>query len=154
MTTGRTALKFFGAVRLTRAAWPFLKERSGSVVNIAGVGGCTPGPQFAIGGSVNAALLSFTKAIADARVADRIQVNAVNPGPVRTARLERRLAATAGRLGIDTAEAARRMVAEAKIARIGEPEDVANLVSFLVSAEGRWLHGSLIDIDGGETKTI
>jgi NAD(P)-dependent dehydrogenase (short-subunit alcohol dehydrogenase family) len=147
-------LKFFGAVRLTRAAWPFLKEQSGSVVNIAGIGGRTPGPHFALGGSVNAALLSLTKALADAGVADRIQVNAINPGSVRTARLARRLAADAERLGIDAAEAARHMVREAKTTRIGEPEDVANLVSFLVGPEGRWIHGSLIDIDGGETKTI
>jgi 3-oxoacyl-[acyl-carrier protein] reductase len=40
--------KFFGAVRLLRAAWPILKQRKGSVVNIAGVGGRTPGAQFAI----------------------------------------------------------------------------------------------------------
>src|SRR5215472_14729372 len=58
------ALKFFGAVRLTRAAWPMLKASNGSLVNISGVGGRMPGPQFAIGGSVNAALLSFTKALA------------------------------------------------------------------------------------------
>ena len=103
---------------------------------------------------MNTALLSFTKAIADAGVADGIQVNAVNPGPVRTARLARRLAATADRLGIDTSEAESRMVAGANIIRMGEPADVANLVSFLVSAEGRWLHGSLIGIDGGETRTI
>src|SRR6266852_235065 len=44
------ALKFFGAVRLTRAAWPHLKQQSGSVVNIAGVGGRTPGADFTIGG--------------------------------------------------------------------------------------------------------
>jgi NAD(P)-dependent dehydrogenase (short-subunit alcohol dehydrogenase family) len=49
------ALKFFGAVRLIRHAWPHLKQRSGSVVNIAGVGGRTPGAAFAVGGSVNAA---------------------------------------------------------------------------------------------------
>ena len=48
------ALKFFGAVRLTRAAWPHLEAGSGSVVNIVGVGGRTPGAQFAVGGSVNA----------------------------------------------------------------------------------------------------
>src|ERR1022692_4063544 len=59
------ALKFLGAVRLVRAAWPALKRRKGSVVNIAGVGGRTPGAQFTIGGSVNAAMLSFTKAMAD-----------------------------------------------------------------------------------------
>src|SRR4051812_39846963 len=44
------ALKFFGAVRLTRAAWPELKKRAGSVLNISGSGGRTPGPEFTIGG--------------------------------------------------------------------------------------------------------
>ena len=78
------ALKFFGAVRLLRAAWPLLKQRKGSVVNIAGVGGRTPGAQFTIGGSVNAAMLSFTKAMADVGVGDGVQVNAINPGAVRT----------------------------------------------------------------------
>ena len=58
-------LKFFGAMRLTRAAWPHLKAQSGSVVHISGIGGRTPGREFAIGGSVNAALLSFTKALAE-----------------------------------------------------------------------------------------
>src|SRR5207237_5831211 len=85
------ALKFFGAVRLARAAWPHLKQQSGSVVNIAGIGGRTPGPQFAIGGSVNAALLSFTKSLADVGIRDGVQVNAINPGAIRTARLAKRL---------------------------------------------------------------
>src|SRR3954469_16136738 len=48
------ALKFFGAVRLTRLCWAELSKRHGSVVNIAGIGGRTPGAEFAIGGSVNA----------------------------------------------------------------------------------------------------
>src|SRR5205823_7542864 len=55
------ALKFLGAVRLTRAAWPHLKATSGSLINISGTGGRTPEAQFTIGGSVNAALISFTK---------------------------------------------------------------------------------------------
>jgi len=58
------ALKFFGSVRLTRAAWPHLKASSGSLIFISGVGGRTPGAHFAIGGSVNAALLSFLDSLA------------------------------------------------------------------------------------------
>ncbi len=138
------ALKFFGAVRITRIAWPHLKHTAGSVVNIAGVGGRTPGAQFSIGGSVNAALLSFTKAMADVGIRDGIQVNAINPGLIRTDRLARRLATTS--------EAD--LVRGAGVTRIGEPEDVANLVSFVVGPGGRYLQGSLIDIDGGQTKTI
>ena len=83
------SLKFFGAVRLARAAWPHLRRQSGSIVNIAGTGGRTPGARFTIGGSVNAAMLSFTKALADLGSQDGVQVNAINPGPVRTDRLQR-----------------------------------------------------------------
>jgi 3-oxoacyl-[acyl-carrier protein] reductase len=148
------ALKFFGAVRLTRAAWPELKKRGGSVLNISGAGGRTPGPEFTIGGSVNAALLSFTKAMADAGIVDGVQVNAINPGTIRTGRLQLRLASIVKEQQIDIETAERRFVQESKVTRIGEPEDVANLVAFVVGSEGRFLQGSLIDLDGGSTKTI
>ena len=148
------ALKFFGAVRLTRTAWPHLKKSGGSVVNIGGIGGRTPGAEFAIGGSVNAALLSFTKAIADVGIRDGVQVNAINPGSIRTDRLARRLAADAAKAGIDIEAAAVKMVHAAKTTRLGEPEDIANLVAFVVSPAGSFLQGSLIDMDGGQTKTI
>jgi 3-oxoacyl-[acyl-carrier protein] reductase len=148
------ALKFFGSVRLTRAAWPHLKASAGSVVFIAGAGGRTPGAHFTIGGSVNAALLSLTKALADQGVKDGIQVNAINPGPVRTARLEKRLAAMAAERSLDTAAAERLFVQQERLARIGEPQDIAALVAFALSPAGRLLHGAVIDIDGGLTKTI
>ena len=148
------ALKFFGAIRLVRAAWPQLKARSGSIVNIAGVGGRTPGAEFAIGGSVNAALLSFTKAIAELGVEDGVQVNAINPGFIRTDRLKKRLESSAATLGVTIAEAERAMVRDSNVSRLGEPEDIAHLVTFVVSPAGRFLHGSLIDADGGQTKTI
>ena len=148
------ALKFFGAVRLVRAAWPILRQRKGSMVNIAGVGGRTPGAQFTIGGSVNAAMLSFTKAMADVGVRDGVQVNAINPGAVRTARLVTRLQTLSKEKGISAAEAEALMVADSGITKIGEPGDVANLVAFMVSPQNRYLHGALIDLDGGTTKTI
>jgi 3-oxoacyl-[acyl-carrier protein] reductase len=148
------ALKFFGMVRLLRAAWPELKMHKGSVVNIAGVGGRTPGTQFTIGGSVNAAMLSFTKAMADVGVADGVQVNAINPGAVRTARLVTRLQTISKQHGISEADAEARMVADSGITKIGEPEDVANLVAFMVSPANRYMHGALVDLDGGTTKTM
>ncbi|SRR5579884_555948 len=148
------ALKFFGSVRLTRAAWPHLKAASGSLIFISGIGGRTPGAHFTIGGSVNAALLSFTKAMAEAGIRDRVQVNAVNPGTIRTARFQARLAAFAAERKIDVSAAEQEYVKEENILRIGEPEDIAALVAFIASPEGRLLHGSLIDMDSGATKTI
>lgn len=148
------ALKFFGAVRLLRAAWPHLKTSGGHVVNIAGVGGRTPGASFSIGGSVNAAILSLTKSLADLGIADGVQVNAINPGPIRTDRFQKRLDTVAREQGVEPAEAEKHMIHELGVTRIGEPDDIAHLVAFLVSPQGQFLQGSLIDIDGGKTKTL
>jgi 3-oxoacyl-[acyl-carrier protein] reductase len=148
------ALKLFGAVRLARAAWPHLMAAKGSLINIAGVGGRTPGAEFSIGGSVNAAMLAFTKSLADTGLRDGVQVNAINPGAVRTGRLAKRLRDLASREGLDLDAAEARFVAAQQVTRIGEPEDVAALVAFMASTEGRFLHGSLVDLDGGATKAL
>jgi len=148
------ALKFFGAMRLTREAWPHLKKQAGCVLNISGVGGRMPGPQFTIGGSVNAALLSFTKAMADVGIRDGVQVNAVNPGSIRTDRFRRMLGTLATQQGVNEETAERKLIESARTTRIGEPEDIAALVAFVVSPEGRFLQGALIDMDGGATKVI
>jgi 3-oxoacyl-[acyl-carrier protein] reductase len=148
------ALKFFGAVRVTRACWPYLKKSVGSVVFISGAGGRTPGAEFAAGGAVNAGLLSLTKALAEAGIQEGVQVNAVNPGTVRTDRLKMRLETMMKEHGIDLANAERRFVEASGVTRIGEPDDIAALVAFVVGPEGRFLQGSLIDMDGGATKTV
>ena len=148
------ALKFLGAVRLTRAAWPHLKARRGSVVNIIGAGGRTPSAEFTIGGSVNGACLSFTKAIADIGIQDGVQVNAINPGRVKTDRFQQTLAAEAVHHGGDLNAALQAIIRKSNIVRLGEPEDIANLAAFLVSPRSRYMQGALIDLDGGQTKTI
>ena len=148
------ALKFFCAVRLTRAAWPHLKARKGSVLNIIGIGGRTPGTEFTIGGSVNGACLTFTKALADIGIRDGVQVNAINPGWIRTDRLRGLLEAEAAQHGGDLNVAIEQIVRKANVVRLGEPEDIANLAAFLLSPQSRYLQGALIDLDGGQTKTV
>ncbi len=148
------ALKLHGAVRMVRCAWQELVKHSGSVVNIAGVGGKTPGAEFTIGGSVNAAVLSFTKALADVGIRDGVQVNAINPGTVRTDRFEKRMDGLATERGLTREAAESWFVASQRVTRVGEPADIAGLVAFLVGPEGRFLHGALIDMDGGATKSL
>lgn len=148
------ALKFLCMVRLTRAAWPHLKARKGTVLNIIGAGGRTPGAEFTIGGSVNGACLSFTKAIADLGIRDGVQVNAINPGRVRTDRMRQLLAQEAAERGGDVDAAVAEIIRQSNIVRLGEPEDIASLAAFLVSPQSRYMQGSLIDLDGGQTKTI
>jgi NAD(P)-dependent dehydrogenase (short-subunit alcohol dehydrogenase family) len=129
------ALKFFGAMRLTRAAWHHLRQSRGAVLFISGIGG-PPGAQFTIGGSVNAALLSLTKALADLGLRDGIRVNAINPGTIRTQRFQARLDTLAQEKGGYPAAAEAEFVCGAGIARIGEPEDVAALAAFVLGPEG------------------
>lgn len=148
------ALKFMAAVRLTRAAWPHLKARRGSVLNIIGAGGRTPGAEFTIGGSVNGACLSFTKAIADLGIQDGIQVNAINPGRIKTDRLRQMLIDEAVRHAGDMEAAEQALAGNMSVVRLGEPEDVANLAAYMVSPQSRYLQGAMIDLDGGQTKTI
>ena len=148
------ALKFFGAVRLTRAAWAFLRKSRGSVLFISGIGGRTPGAEFTIGGSVNAALLSLTKSLAETGLRDGIRVNTINPGTIRTQRFQTRIEKLARENGLDPATAESEFIRSSRITRVGEPEDVAALAAFILGPEGALLHGAIVDLDAGATKTV
>lgn len=148
------SLKFTAHRRLVQAAWPALVASQGAVVFIAGVGGRTPGAEFALGGSVNAAVQSLAKALADKGSAEGVRVNVVNPGAVKTDRLAKRVRSLAAELGVDEAAAAQKMVEKFRSLRLGDPKDVAALVAFVASPRGGYLQGALLDLDGGQTKTL
>jgi NAD(P)-dependent dehydrogenase (short-subunit alcohol dehydrogenase family) len=148
------ALKFFGAVRLCRAAWPHLVETRGGIVNIGGIGGRTGSAEFTIGGSVNAALLNLTKALADRGVRDGVRVNAVNPGSIATERTQVRIERLAAERGIEVAQAADELARQLRVPRFGTPEELANVVAFLVSDRASYMQGAIVDVDGGQTRTL
>lgn len=148
------ALKYHGAVRMTRHAWPHLVATKGKLINIVGIGSLTPAMDFTIGGPVNSALINFTKAIADRGLRDGVRVNAVNPGHIVTDRLRRRVEALAKAENITYAQAEERSRHEHGILRFGEPQEIADLVAFLCSARASYIHGSTIEIDGGATKGL
>lgn len=148
------ALKFFGAMRCCRAAWPYLQASQGSIVNIVGIGGRTGSEEFAIGGAVNAALLNLTKVLADRGMSDGVRVNAINPGSIATERLTTRLQTLAAEHGVDESEAARTMTQALRINRFGEPDEIARAVAFLASPQASYCQGAILDIDGGQTRTL
>jgi len=148
------ALKFFGAMRLCRAAWPALVESRGCIVNIAGIGGRTGNAEFAIGGSVNAALLNLTKALADRGVRDGVRVNAVNPSSIATERTQLRIDRLAAERGIAPQQAADELARQLRVARFGTPLEIASVVAFLASDAASYMQGAIIDVDGGQTRTL
>jgi NAD(P)-dependent dehydrogenase (short-subunit alcohol dehydrogenase family) len=147
-------LKLFGAVRMCKTFWPHLQATKGVVINIGGAGGRTPDKLFTIGGSVNAAIMAFTKALADLGREDGVRVNLVNPGLIRTDRLEKRILSAMNSGGISRVSAESQLAAETAITRIGGAKEIAAIVAFIVSDSGSLFHSALIDADAGYTKGL
>jgi NAD(P)-dependent dehydrogenase (short-subunit alcohol dehydrogenase family) len=148
------ALKFFGAMRCCRAAWPHLVSSHGAIINIVGIGGRTASAEFGIGGSVNAALLNLTKSLADRGVKDGVRVNAINPGSITTERLQTRIRSFAAEHNLDPIQAAQQMAKSMGIARFGTPDEIARSVAFLAPPQNGYIHGAILDIDGGQTRAL
>jgi NAD(P)-dependent dehydrogenase (short-subunit alcohol dehydrogenase family) len=148
------AMKFFAHVRLSRLVWPLLKESGGSVVAIAGLAARVPVADYMIGASVVGASIAFTKALADLGKRDGVQVNVVNPGSVDTDRFKHRMAIIKKGTGLDDAAAIEHHRKELDVTRFGKPEDIGGLIAFIVSPRGRWMHGSAIDMDGGQVVPV
>ncbi|WP_158804171.1 SDR family oxidoreductase [Acidisoma sp. L85] len=148
------ALKLHGARRLTIAAWPSLKAAKGSVVLMSGNSALFPKASYAAVGTINAAIVALAKAFSDRGISDSVQVNSVLPGPVMTDRRRSYLEHWAPVHDMTVEEATENFPKEAGIARYGEPDEIAELMAFLVSRAARWMTGSTLRMDGGEVKSI
>ena len=151
---GGLALKLHGARRLAIAAWPSLKQSKGAVVFMSGNSALFPKAPYAGVGTINAAIVALAKAFSDRGITDGVQVNSVLPGPVMTGRRRSYLEHWAPLHNMTVEEATAKFPKEAGIARYGEPEEIAELMAFLVSPGARWMTGSTLRMDGGEVKSI
>ena len=148
------ALKFHGCVRMSRAAWPHIEAARGTIINIAGIGSRTPSEDFTIGGSVNSALLNFTKALADLGRQRGVRVNAINPGHILSERMEHRVKTAMDKTGQSRDAVIEMFRQDLRVERFGEPVEIGRLVAFLASRASDYIQGATIDIDGGATKGI
>ena len=145
------ALKLFGCVRLCRLFWPMLKAAQGFVVNIGGGAARSPGADFAIGASVNAAMGNFSKALSQLGKRDGINVNVIHPGATETERLDQLIAQRSKASGKSVEELKAEATAKDGLRRLGKPDDVAALALFLCSEKARHIQGTAIAVDGGAT---
>jgi NAD(P)-dependent dehydrogenase (short-subunit alcohol dehydrogenase family) len=145
------ALKFFGCVRMCRLFWPMLAKAQGHVVNIIGGAARTPGADFSIGGSVNAAMGNFSKSLSQLGKKDGVNVNAIHPGTTDTERFGELIDMRAKASGRPAEELRKEANTKDGIRRIGKPQDISALTLFLCSENARHIQGTAIAVDGGST---
>jgi 3-oxoacyl-[acyl-carrier protein] reductase len=147
-------LKLHGARRLTIHAWEALKESKGSVVFMSGSAALDPKPAFAAVAATNAAIIALAKAFAEQGIKDGVQVNSIVPGAVMTGRRRSFLEKWARAHKMSVEEATQKFPEEAGISRYGKPEEIADLMAFMVSPAEKWMTGTSVRMDGGEVKGI
>jgi NAD(P)-dependent dehydrogenase (short-subunit alcohol dehydrogenase family) len=142
-------LKLMAAVRLCRAVIPIMRGRGGgAIVNTTIVGGKAPAARALPTSVTRAAGINLTKSLANEYAPDRIRVNTVCLGLIKSAQWQRR----AGNRPVE--EIYGEMAGRVPLGRLGEAEEYADLVAFLVSERARFITGTAINLDGGMGATV
>ncbi len=143
--------KLLGYVRAMNAAIPSMQAQGwGRVINIVGIHGVKPQDANFAPAAVNAALVMLTRCAAARYGKWGITVNCVNPGPVATERLRYLIADQCRRTGRSEDEVRAALVSKIPVGRVASPEEIASVVTFLVSEKAGFVNGAVIDVDGGQ----
>jgi 3-oxoacyl-[acyl-carrier protein] reductase len=145
-------------VRFIRRALPGMLERGwGRIVNVSSTSGRQPDEHYPAYGATKAALINLSKLLANVYSRQGVTTTCVCPGITRTEAAMASAVRRSGRSGDDP----RRVFDEFFTARrplpagrFGEPEDTANLITFLCSERASWITGTCVDVDGGWVKSI
>jgi len=148
-------LKFMGYVRCLRYALPIMvKQGGGRVVNLIGNDGVKPSYWEICPGAANAAGQNLTLSLAGQYGKNGISFCAVNPGPVRTERWGGLVNAMSRDMKLSYEQADQLAPSSIPMGRIAEVEEVANLVVMLASPLMHMVNGTMIEIDGGQEKSL
>jgi 3-oxoacyl-[acyl-carrier protein] reductase len=129
-----------GLLFATQAAAAAIGEQGGSVINIGSMASQAPPPGGSVYSATKGALDAITRSLAAELGSRKILVNAVLPGPVETEGLQ----ALGG-----SDEFVGQLVSRTPLGRVGQPRDIATVVSFLASDDAGWITGQIIQTAGG-----
>ena len=153
--TGIFEQKLNGYVRCIRHAVPAMKGQGwGRIINVSGLGGRQPGAKAIPVGVNNAAVLNLTKSLAAILAPDKILVNAVIPFIIDTDIQVETMRTFAELAGKPEAEIRKQRVAGITVGRMGRPEEVADVVTFLASERSSYVTGAGWNVDGGACLAI
>ena len=139
-------VKVFAQIRTARAAVPHMKKQGGGrIINLNMVGAKAPFAGSFPPTISRAAGLALTKALSKEFAADNILVNAVAVGKIKSKQQERR----AARTGISVEEHYSKTGKTVPLGRMGEAEEVANVIAFLASDAASYVTGTCVNVDGG-----
>jgi NAD(P)-dependent dehydrogenase (short-subunit alcohol dehydrogenase family) len=148
-------VKIMGYVRCAREVIPHMRRRGGGrIINIGGMAARQVGHLTNSNGVTNASVANITKNLSDQVASDNILVNCIHPGTTRTPRQTMLLERRARDLGGNMEAAEREAVQNIPIGRMVEPEDIADLILFLVSERASAITGQVIAVDGGAGRGI
>ena len=148
----RAALEqnFFSVQRMCVQAVPLMRQQGGGrIVTVLSYSLKEPVANLVLSNAVRMAALGFSKTLANEVGRHNITVNVVGPGPVMTERYLSLVDGWAGEAGVSSEEMLRRNAAAIPLGRIGRPEEMADLIAFLVSERASYITGAFIPLDGG-----
>ncbi len=141
-------LKLFSAIRCCRLCIPHMKKRGGGrIVNVTNLGAKVPAAKGLPTSVSRAAGINLTKSLANEYAADRILVNTICVGLVKSAIWERRAKSDLDAFYRDVAK-------RVPVGRVGEAEEFGDLVAFLVSERAAYITGTAINFDGGLSAVV
>jgi 3-oxoacyl-[acyl-carrier protein] reductase len=144
-------LKLFAAIRLTRLAWPQMREqRWGRVINVLNIGAKAPRPASAPTSVTRAAGMALTKVLAGEGAPYNILVNALLVGFIESDQAVR----TAAQMGVPLQDYLDQRSKDIPLGRPGQPEEFANVACFLASDAGSYVTGTAINVDGGHSPVM
>lgn len=141
-------------VRACRAAFPHLKVRGGSVVNIVSTSIKQPIENLVLSNSLRSAVVGFAKTLSVEWAPHQIRVNNVCPGFTQTKRIAEVIDSQATREKIPYEEALRRRTAAIPLGRIGTVDELGQAVAFLASPLASYITGQTLSVDGGATRWV
>lgn len=141
-------------LRASRAAYPFLKRRGGSIVNIVSTSVKQPQEQLVLSNSLRASVVGLAKTLSVEWGPAGIRVNNVCPGSISTKRIREVYAAQARAAGVSLAEMTRRREAAIPLGRLGTIEEIGETVAFLASPLASYITGQTLSVDGGSTRFV